>query len=91
MYFPIIQIVREARLLASFPRCTEADLYVYVGRHWSELGKRYGPLFTLEEAAEDFSIVARKTRLVHWAKRWVSILAGLFRRRRETETQSPRV
>jgi hypothetical protein len=97
VYFPIVQIVREARLLARFPRCTEADLYVYVGRHWSELGKRYGPLFTLEEAAEDFSIVSRKKRLAHRARRWWSILTGLFKRRREEthapreETQAPRV
>jgi hypothetical protein len=91
VYFPIIQIVREAELLARFPRCTEADLYVYVGRHWSELSKRYGPLFTLEEAAEDFSLSARKTRLAHWAKRWGFMLTGIFRRRRETGTQAPRV
>jgi hypothetical protein len=91
VYVPIITIIREARLLASFPRCTEADLYVYVGKHWSELGKRYGPLFTLEEAAEDFSISARKTPLAHWARRWGWFLAGIFRRRRQSESQAPRV
>ena len=91
VYFPIIQIVREARLLARFPRCTEADLYVYVGTHWSELGKRYGPLFTLEEAAEDFSIASRKKLLVRTARRWGAFLAGLFRRRREPESQAPPV
>jgi hypothetical protein len=90
VYFPIIQIVRETRLLARFPRCTEADLYVYVGRHWNELGKRYGPLFTLEEAAEDFSIAAHKRRLVRRVRRWRSILARIFRRR-EAETQPPRM
>ncbi|MGO9308191.1 MAG: transcriptional regulator [Spirochaetia bacterium] len=91
VYAPIVQIVREARLLASFPRCTEADLYVYVGRHWSELGKRYGPLFTLEEAAEDFSITSRKKRLAHGARRWWAILTRLFTKRRETRTHTPRV
>ena len=91
VYFPIIQIVREARLLARFPRCTEADLYVYVGRHWSELGKRYGPLFTLEEAAEDFSIASRKKLLARTARRWGAFLARLFRRRREPESQAPPV
>jgi hypothetical protein len=91
VYFPIIRIARESRLLGTCPRCTEADLYVYVGRHWSELLKRYGPLFTLEEAAEDFGIASRKKRLVHWVRRWGSILAGLFRGRREPESQAPRV
>jgi len=91
VYFPIIRIIRETRLLASFPQCTEADLYVYVGRHWSELGRRYGPLFTLEEAAEDFSIASRKKRLLRRARRWGASLAGLFRRRRERGSQAPRV
>jgi hypothetical protein len=91
VFYPIIRIVRETRLLASCPPCTEADLYVYVGRHWSELGKRYGPLFTLEEAAEDFSIVSRKKRVTHWARRLGFLLAGIFRRRKERGNQAPRV
>jgi len=60
VYFPIIRIIRETRILARFARSTEADLFVYVGRHWGELGKRYGPLFTLEEAAEDFVLGSRE-------------------------------
>ena len=90
VYFPIIQIARETKLLASCPPCTEADLYVYVGRHWSELGKRYGPLFTLEEAAEDFSIASRKKRIVHGARRWTALLAGILRRRREPHRREPK-
>jgi hypothetical protein len=62
VYFPIVTIIRDARLLARFPQTTEADLYVYVGKHWSELNRRYGPLFTLEEAAEDLSVVSRGAR-----------------------------
>jgi hypothetical protein len=81
VYHPIVQIIRETNLLARFPRNTEADLYVFVGRHWAELGRRYGPLFTLEEAAEDFSIAAR-TRIARKARRWGATLLGLFRRKR---------
>ncbi|HUI71550.1 MAG TPA: transcriptional regulator [Spirochaetia bacterium] len=55
VYAPVIAIIRETRLLARFPGATEADLYVYIGKHWGELNARYGPLFTLEEAAEDLS------------------------------------
>jgi hypothetical protein len=91
VFFPIVRIIRETRLLASCPRCTEADLYVFVGRHWSELGKRYGPLFTLEEAAEDFSIASRKKRLVRKARRWGAFFAGIFRRRGRPGDQAPRV
>ena len=89
--FSIIQIVRETGLLASCPPCTEADLYVFVGRHWSELSRRYGPLFTLEEAAEDFSIASRKKRLVNKARRWRALLAWILRRGRRTGNQPPRV
>ena len=68
VYFPIVQIVREGKLLARFPRVTEADVYVFVGKHWSELNKRYGPLFTLEEAAEDFSVGSAKKKVVKAAR-----------------------
>jgi hypothetical protein len=80
VYFPIIRIIRETNLLARFPQCTEGDLYVYVGRHWGELSRRYGPLFTLEEAAEDFSITSRN-RIARKARRWRAFIAGLFRRK----------
>jgi hypothetical protein len=80
VYLPIVQIVREAHLLSRFPQATEADLYVFVGQHWSELIKRYGPLFTLEEAAEDFSMSSRKTRTLRLARRVTSFLARLFSR-----------
>jgi hypothetical protein len=68
VYFPIIEIVREEKLLARFPRMTEADLYVFVGKHWSELTTRYGPLFTLEEAAEDFTAASAKKKVVKAAR-----------------------
>jgi hypothetical protein len=86
VYFPIIQIVREAGLLSRFPQSTEADLYVFVGKHWSELVKRYGPLFTLEEAAEDLSLQTRRSRIRAaaqdlWdaARDLAARVAGLFR------------
>ena len=81
VYFPIMQIVRDSRVLAHFPHATEADLYVYVGRHWSELIKRYGPLFTLEEAAEDFTILRRKNTILKVARRLRDRAAAFFRRR----------
>ncbi len=77
VYFPIIRIIRETRILARFPRSTEADLYVYVGRHWGELGKRYGPLFTLEEAAEDF-ILGSRVRFTRRLRRLGDALSRLF-------------
>jgi len=96
VYFPIIRIIRESRLLARFPRSTEADLYVYVGRHWGELGKRYGPLFTLEEAAEDF-VLARRDRVARKVRKLGETLSRLFRRQKtpggeeRRSRQAPRV
>jgi hypothetical protein len=77
VYFPVITIVRESRLLSRFPRATEADLYVFVGRHWGELSQRYGPLFTLEEAAEDFVLTRRG--LARKARSWAAGIARLVR------------
>jgi len=69
VYLPIVRIIRDARLLSRFPRATEADLYVYIAHHWAELGRKYGPIFTLEEAAEDYSRGARAPRLARLARR----------------------
>jgi hypothetical protein len=70
VYLPIVQIIRDARLLARFPGATEADLYVYIGHHWAELGRKYGPIFTLEEAAEDYSTQSSRSRIVRRISRW---------------------
>ena len=75
VYAPIVSIIREANLLSQFPGTTEADLYVFIGKHWGELNARYGPLFTLEEAAEDLFGAAGRSRL--W-KRIRTLAAGLF-------------
>jgi hypothetical protein len=81
VYFPIIRIVRDSRVLARFPRATEADLYVYMGKHWGELAKRYGPLFTLEEAAEDFAIVPRVKGIARAVRVLGERVAAIFRPR----------
>jgi hypothetical protein len=70
VYLPIVEIIRGARLLARFPKATEGDLYVYIGHHWAELGRKYGPVFTLEEAAEDYSRRSRGSRPVRLVRRW---------------------
>ncbi len=83
VYMPIVRVIREEKLLSRFPRGTESDLYVFIGKHWSELSKRYGPLFTLEEAAEDFSAQSKRTgftRLLRilgsWKKRLLDRVRG---------------
>ena len=80
VYFPIVTILRESKLLAACPQTTEADLYVFIGKHWSELNRRYGPLFTLEEAAEDYTQSSQKPGLPRAIARtvWARIM-GLLR------------
>ncbi len=79
VYAPIEAIVRDAKLLARFPSKTVGDLYVFIGQHWAELGKRYGPIFTLEEAAEDFSVQNARPWLQRTARRVLQDLTGWFR------------
>jgi hypothetical protein len=81
VYSPIIQIIRASRVLARFPRATEADLYVYVGKHWSELLTRYGPLFTLEEAAEDFTLSRHTRRVLKTVQGVLERAASVFKSR----------
>jgi hypothetical protein len=66
VYMPTVRVIRDTKLLARFPQTTESELYVFIGKHWSELGRRYGPLFTLEEAAEDLSQQRRHSRIARF-------------------------
>jgi len=54
VYNPVITIIKEQWLLANFPGRTEADLYVWIIKHWDFLKKKYGA-YSLSKAAGDFS------------------------------------
>jgi hypothetical protein len=54
VYNPVIKIIREQWLLVNFPGRTEADLYVWIIKHWDFLKKKYGT-YSLNKAAGDFS------------------------------------
>ena len=54
VYNPVIAIIREQWLLVNFPGRTEADLYVWIIKHWDFLKKKYGK-YPLAKAAGDFS------------------------------------
>jgi len=54
VYNPVITIIREQWLLVHFPGRTEADLYVWIIKHWDFLKKKYGT-YSLSKAAGDFS------------------------------------
>jgi len=54
VYNPVIAIIKEQWLLVNFPGRTEADLYVWIIKHWDFLKKRYGT-YPLAKAAGDFT------------------------------------
>jgi hypothetical protein len=54
VYSPVIKIIRDHWLLVHFPGRTEADLYVWIIKHWDFLKKKYGT-YPLHKAAGDFS------------------------------------
>jgi hypothetical protein len=54
VYNPVISIIKEQWLLANFPGRSEADLYVWIIKHWDFLKKKYGK-YSLSKAAGDFS------------------------------------
>jgi hypothetical protein len=54
VYMPVIQVIREEKLLPRFPGRTESDLYVWIVKHWDYLKKKYGA-YSLQDAANDFT------------------------------------
>lgn len=76
VYMPIVRIIREEKLLSRFPGKTESDLYVFIGKHWGKLSKRFGPLFTLEEAAEDLSTQPRPRGIARLLGAMARIITG---------------
>ena len=54
VYAPVIKVIKEQWLLTNFPKRTEADLYVWIVKHWDFLKMKYGA-YSLAEAADDFS------------------------------------
>lgn len=55
VFKPIIDVIRKEHILSRFPGRTEADLYVWIVRHWDELKKKRGGQFPLDEAAKDYT------------------------------------
>jgi len=55
VYKPIIEEVRLQKLLAAFPGTTEADLYMWIVRHWDNLKHMSGSHeVSIESAASDY-------------------------------------
>ncbi|MFW5693766.1 MAG: transcriptional regulator [Alkalispirochaeta sp.] len=55
VYRPIVDVIRENHLMARFPGRTETDMYLWIVKHWDELKRQYGPDFSVQQAAQDYS------------------------------------
>ena len=55
LYQPIIRTIRTANLVSRFPGRTEADLYIWIAKHWHDLKYKYGQEYPMEAAAAAFS------------------------------------
>jgi len=54
VYLPIVEVIREQKVLEHFPGHTEADLYVWVMDHRYFLSREAGGEVPPEEASDDF-------------------------------------
>lgn len=76
LYIPIINIVREERILNRFPGRTESDLYMWIIKHWDELKIRNGNNFSLQEAAASFSLEYGKS----YKQQFLNLIKKIFSR-----------
>jgi hypothetical protein len=80
VYNPVITIIREQWLLVNFPGRTQADLYVWIIKHWDFLKKKYGA-YSLSKAAGDFSKKYGQSQGKFW--RFLAMLAERMFRLKE--------
>lgn len=83
VFMPIIREIREQKLPGRFPGRTEADLYVWLVKHWDELKRRYGEGFSLSRAAEDLSVKYGRSI---WER-----VRDAFRQRREARERKKKI
>ncbi len=70
VYKPIIEEVRHQKLGTTFPEATEADLYMWIVRHWDNLKRMSGSNeVSIESAASDYKIRFGKRKLRRWTDR----------------------
>lgn len=65
VYMPVIQNIREKKILPQFKGRTEGDMYVWIIKYWDDLKNQYGQDFSLETAVSDFSKEFKET----WIKK----------------------
>lgn len=77
LYVPIITTVREDNLLARFSSRTEADLYIWIVKHWDDLKSKYGQDFPLDQATKEYSNIYGRNILQRIWYKLKNIIKGL--------------
>lgn len=80
VYVPICDIVRENQMVVRFPGRTEADLYVWIVKHWHYLKEKYGENITALDAAVSYSRMYGTTPMQQLAAFFGTAFARLFKR-----------
>ncbi len=77
VYGPMIETIRQSRILDQFPGRTETDLYLFTMDHLHHLRQRYGPNFPLSRAVRHFELSVRPPRgPLGGLRRWWRKLRG---------------
>jgi uncharacterized ParB-like nuclease family protein len=84
VYSPLVERIRESKVLEGFPGRTEADLYLWISENRARLQMRYGRA-EAHEAVDDFA-EAHRVRPVR--RRIRRIIYKLFPRRRRPEPKT---
>ncbi len=70
VYKPIIEEVRHQKIATAFPGASEADLYMWIVRHWDNLKRMSGSdEVSIESAASDYKVRYGKRKFRSWIDR----------------------
>jgi hypothetical protein len=69
VYKPIVEEIRRDHLLSSFPGMTEADMYMWIVRHWDNMKHEKGNDVTIAAAAANYKKRYSKSPLVSFLLR----------------------
>lgn len=72
LYIPICHIINQNNIISRFPERTEADLYIWIVKHWDHLKGKFGQQYPLDKAAQEYSAIygeGKTIRLIKWLKR----------------------
>ncbi len=78
LYTPIIEIVREDNLVARFNNRTEADLYIWIVKHWDAQKSKYGQSFPLDQATREYAKIYGRNIFENFFSYIKKIIRGLI-------------